>query len=188
MKVCLDAGHGYKGTRPTGAAANGLIEDDIALDFVTRVGHFIRKGGGETVLTRPTGTFVTLGSRGALAVKNGCDMFISFHCNAAGSASARGAEIFVAYGDYNGKRKAEALLERICAGGALTSRGVKWDNQSQHSSLRVLRDTYKHMPAMLIEMGFLTNERDAAFLKSKTWREAISEKIAQKILELGANK
>lgn len=184
MKICLDAGHGYKGSSHTGAAGNGLVEDDIAYDFVTRVGHHLREYGCDTVITRPTSKFVSLGSRGALAKSKDCDFFISFHCNA-GSPLATGVEAYVALNDFRSLALAKKLLAIITAGGSIKSRGAKWDNQSQHNSLRVLRDTYRKMPAMLVEMGFLSNISDAKLLGDRTWREAMSIKIAKKLIELG---
>ena len=128
MKICLDAGHGGY----TGARANGLIEDTLALDFVKRVGHHLRAAGVQTVVTRNIDTFVTLDYRASLAVREKCDLFVSFHHNA-GPTLAHGCEIFVAAGDNRSKAKAKTVLDRICAGGAMKSRGVKWDNRSQHS-------------------------------------------------------
>ncbi len=55
---------------------------------------------------------------------------------------------------------------------------MKWDSQSQYSRLRVLRDTYRHMPAVLLEIGFLTNPHDARLLADKHFREAVAEEIA----------
>ena len=178
MKICLDAGHGGD----TGARGHGLIEDRLALDFVTRVGHHLRAKGVETVLTRTGADFVTLQARPPKAA--GCDMFVSFHCNAAASPLARGCEILVAEGDERSKAKAKVVLDRICAGGAMKKRSVKWDSQSQHRSLYVLRHTYRQMPAMLIELGFLTNVGDVSWLNSKEWREAISIKIAKALTEV----
>lgn len=178
MKICLDAGHGGN----TGARGNGLIEDVIALDFVTRVGHHLRAKGVQTVLTRKGNGFVPLEDRPPKAV--GCDMFVSFHNNAASNKIAHGAEILVAAGDKRSKDKAREVLNRICAGGAMVSRGVKWDNQGQHKSLYVLQNTYRKMPSMLIEMGFLTNVGDASWLNSKEWREAISIKIADALIDV----
>lgn len=178
MKVALDAGHGFRsGARRTGAAANGLTEDEVALDFVRRIGHHLRLAGHQTVCTRPHESLVSLSSRGRKAVAEGCDMFLSIHCNA-GPASAQGVEAFVAAGDKRSADAANDLVECLVAKG-MPSRGVKWDSQSQHSRLRVLRDTYKHMPAVLIEIGFLTNSHDALLLRDKFFREAVSIDIAR---------
>lgn len=180
-KVALDAGHGAsRGHAFTGASANGLVEDDLAFDFVTRIGHHLRLIGYDTVIIRPDAKLVALATRGKRAIQAHCDLFLSIHCNA-GPASANGVEAFVAKGDTCSRAIAQRLVEAISKHG-MKNRGVKWDSQSQHSSLRVLRDTYKHMPAILLEIGFLTNSHDAQLLKAKHFREAVAVEIAARLV------
>lgn len=175
-RVALDAGHGASRGHPfTGAHGNGLIEDELAFDFVTRIGHHLRLIGYDTVITRPDGRLVALATRGKRAIDGHCDLFLSIHLNA-GPASAQGVEAFVAEGDTRSRALAERLTAAISAHG-LRNRGAKWDSQSQYSSLRVLRDTYRHMPAVLLEIGFLTNAHDAKLLADKHFREAVAEGI-----------
>ncbi len=178
MKIALDAGHGAsRGHAFTGAHGNGLIEDYLALDFVTRIGHHLRAAGQNTVFTRPTKTLTSLSKRGKMAVAADCDLFLSIHLNA-GAAQANGVEALVAENDKRSFAIAKRLAKVISAHG-LRNRGAKWDSQSQHSKLRVLRDTYRHMPAVLLEIGFVTNTGDAALLADKHYRETIAYEIAE---------
>ncbi len=179
--IALDAGHGAdRGLPHTGCAANGMVEDDLVMDFVTRIGHHIRLAGHKTVITRPTDKLVALGLRGKMAIEAGCDMFVSVHVNA-GVATANGVEVFVAKGDKRSYAIAGQLVERLTKHD-LRNRGPKWDCQSQHPRLRVLQDTYRHMPAVLLEIGFLTNAHDSALLKDKYWRERVSVDTAEGII------
>ena len=181
MMVALDAGHGARrGHAFTGACANGLVEDELALDFVVRIGHHLRRAGHRTLYTRPDTNLVPLSRRGKLAVARGCDMFLSIHCNA-GPASASGTEAFVVNHDGRSRRIARELVEAVVEHGVRT-RGVKWDSRSRHSRLRVLRDTYRHMPSVLLEIGFLTNDHDAALLNDRFFREAVAISIARRIV------
>lgn len=176
--IALDAGHGAsRGLCHTGCAANGLVEDEIALDFVTRIGHHLRLIGYDTVITRPGAKLVALATRGKRAINGHCDLFLSIHVNA-GPESAHGAEAYVAEGDLRSRAIAQRLVDAVVKQG-LRNRGVKWDSQSQYSRLRVLRDTHHHMPAVLIEIGFLTNPHDAALLGDKRFREAVARQIAE---------
>jgi N-acetylmuramoyl-L-alanine amidase len=178
--VALDAGHGAsRGRASSGAHGNGLIEDDLSLDFVTRIGHHLRLIGYDTVITRPDAALVALATRGKRAIDAHCDLFVSIHVNA-GPASATGVEAYVSEGDTRSRELANRLLAAIAKHG-LRNRGAKWDSQSQYSSLEVLRDTHKHMPAVLLEIGFLTNANDAKLLADKQWREAVAIEIAQSI-------
>jgi N-acetylmuramoyl-L-alanine amidase len=177
MKVALDAGHGARPGRPhTGAAANNLIEDVIALDLVKRIGHHLRAAGHETIYTRAGETLVPLAQRTRIAKANRCEMFLSIHCNA-GPSSAGGVEAFVTEGDEKSLNIAKGLVSKIVKLG-LADRGVKWDNHSQHPRLAVLRGTYRQMPAILLEVGFLTNSHDAALLQDARWREQLAISIA----------
>ena len=180
-KIALDAGHGAsRGHAFTGASGNGLVEDDLAFDFVTRIGHHLRLAGYDTVIIRPNAKLVALATRGKRAIKSHCDFFLSIHLNA-GPASANGVEAFVAKGDTRSRAIAQRLVEAISKHG-MKNRGAKWDSQSQYSRLRVLRDTHKHMPAVLLEIGFLTNLHDAGLLKDKYFREAVAVEIASVLL------
>lgn len=181
-RICLDAGHGYKRKLATGAAANHLIEDDLAFDFCTRIGHHLRAAGHETVLTRPTDAYVELKPRAKLARAEKCDLFVSIHCNAAGSPNANGAEVLIARQDPLSMGVASRVLSAICQEG-MNRRGVKLDNRGAHKSLYVLQNTYSQMRAILIEVGFLTNKEDAAKLADKYWRERVSKSIAKALTD-----
>jgi N-acetylmuramoyl-L-alanine amidase len=177
MKAALDAGHGARpGRSHTGAAANGLVEDELALDLVKRIGHHLRAAGHQTVYTRPDVRLVGLSQRALIARAAKCDLFLSVHLNA-GPPSAHGVEAFVAKGDNASRRIAELLVGTISELG-MASRGAKWDSQSQYSRLAVLQGTYRSMPAVLLEVGFLTNESDAKLLHDRFWLERAASAIA----------
>lgn len=177
LKIALDAGHGAQGKHAhSGAAANGLVEDEIALDMVKRIGHHLRAAGHSTISTRPGQGLVALSQRTRLAKAARCDLFVSIHLNA-GPQAAQGVEAFVAEGDHTSRRIAEQLVKAISKLG-LKSRGVKWDSNSQHSRLAVLRGTCRTMPAILLELAFLTNEHDAKLLSDRQWLDRVAAAIA----------
>ncbi len=177
MRIALDAGHGYKANSPTGARGNSLIEDDLALKIVHKLRWYLLQAGIEVTLTRPDQAFVALGIRGTLAKRTQCDVFISIHINASADSDASGAEVLVAENDRRSAAFAKRLLDVIVKHG-LKKRGVKWDSQSQHSKLRVLRDTYKAMPAALLEIGFITNTGDAIKLRNDKWLDKLTNDLA----------
>lgn len=186
MKIAIDAGHGQKSyaslrRRFSGACANNLVEDVIALDIANRFAHHLRAKGFNTFLTRPNDTFVSLKDRVTIAKKEECDMFISIHCNCA-SASASGIEAFIAAGDKKSEALANKFVDKLSKLG-FKNRGVKPDNKSQHSKLYVLQNLYKKMPAVLLEVGFLSNELDAKKLSDANVREMIAMSCSQVIIE-----
>ena len=175
--ICLDPGHGHKRKRRTGAADNGLIEDDLALTLAHKIKWYLTEADVSAVITRPDAKFVTLKDRVKIAKREKATAFISLHFNAAGSAQANGLEAFVAKNDYKSHAVASELLLALGFLG-MTQRGVKWDSQSQHKSLYVLRNTYSRMYAVLLEVGFLTNPADAAVLKDEGRFEQIAAALA----------
>ena len=105
--VVIDAGHGGKDPGAIGAISK---EKDIALTVALLTGDYIKKNCPDVkvVYTRERDVFVSLNERAAIANRNNADVFISIHCNSAGSkgASATGAETFVL-----GEHKNAANLE-----------------------------------------------------------------------------
>ena len=85
------------------------------------------------------------------------DAFISLHANASDIVTASGSEAFV----YSDSSPAFALAEDILIGlseaTGLSNRGV-----FARPTLYVLRKT--KMPALLLEIGFITNRNDARLM------------------------
>ncbi|MEN6545625.1 MAG: N-acetylmuramoyl-L-alanine amidase, partial [Armatimonadia bacterium] len=164
--ICLDAGHGYRvfGAAPSGARGNGLVEDDVVFGVVdgaaagltNRICHILRGHKKTVVMTRDK-TWISIQKRCQVALAAKADVMVSVHCNAATNAAAKGYEIYVVRNDMRSKALALKVMESIhtAVGDRISCRGIKWDDQSQHSTLGVLRGTYRVMPAMLIEAGFL---------------------------------
>ncbi|MEN6358167.1 MAG: N-acetylmuramoyl-L-alanine amidase [Armatimonadota bacterium] len=180
-KVCIDAGHGGQ---DNGTSGNGIAEDAWVLEFAGRLGHHLREHGVETVFTRTGDKKVALETRAAIAVNAGCDLFVAIHCNASSDNKADGAECFyVPVGDFkNSSIGVGREMLAACMQEGLESRGVKIDSKSQHSKLAVLRGTCRHMPAVLLEVGFVSNKHDSDLQKSKVWREQLAQALAQAIV------
>lgn len=181
MRVALDAGHGFVDGRPTGAVGRGINEDTVALTIANKLRWYLTQAGCEVALTRPGPSQVPLAERGKIARAKHCDMFISVHINAASDPNANGAEVLIAEADHCSTPFAEKLLDAMIRCG-LKRRGVKWDSQSQHSRLKVLRDTYTAMPAVLIEAGFITNPSDAAKLADAKWQDILAKALADAVM------
>ena len=180
MNIALDAGHGYKAKSSTGARGNNLVEDDLALKIVHKLRWYLLQAGVEVTLTRPDQAFVALPIRGILAKAKQCHAFVSIHINASTNSDASGAEVLAAENDHRSAEFAKKLLDVMVQKG-LKRRGVKWDSQSQHSKLKVLRDTYKTMPAVLLEIGFITNTSDATKLRDEKWLDELAASLSNAI-------
>lgn len=165
IKIFIDAGHNPSGPN-TGAAGNGLNEADVTFEVSSILARLLNNNPDFTArLSRTTPTEVigntnsqSLTERVRLANEWNADYFISIHTNAVSNPQANGTEVLV----YSLRAPiyplAEEVLESITERMNTRDRGVKAD-----PSLFVLRRT--KMPAMLIELAFITNPQDARKLK-----------------------
>lgn len=93
-KIVIDAGHGGKDPGTVGKISK---EKDITLSIAKRVGELINQNlqGIKVIYTRSDDTFIPLDERSRIANREGADLFISIHCNAAPNKSITGTETYV---------------------------------------------------------------------------------------------
>lgn len=170
-RICIDAGHGGK---DPGACAGGAREKDIALSVALKIGALLT--GYEVVYTRDEDVYVGLAERALIANQAKADLFVSVHCNSALNASANGMEIYVHTSrSAASTRAANTIYDRLLPASGLRGRGVKANDYA------VLRETA--MPAVLIELGFMSNPDDRSKLVSEAWQDRAAEAIAAGIME-----
>ncbi|MDQ0428354.1 N-acetylmuramoyl-L-alanine amidase [Planomicrobium stackebrandtii] len=168
--ITIDPGHG--GSDP-GAVANGLLEKSINLDVSKRVETKLKAKGIKVYMTRSTDVFHTLGARVDKGVASGSNAFVSIHTNAA-TAAASGSETFYSASVGNdSKQLATFIQNRLYKAMDHPNRGVK------NYGFQVLRTN--PLPAALVELGFITNQYDAAKLASGTYKDRAATAIADGI-------
>ncbi|HXI22052.1 MAG TPA: N-acetylmuramoyl-L-alanine amidase [Gemmatimonadales bacterium] len=157
MKVCVDAGHGGNDPGAVGTTPFRLEEKKVTLDIARLLEEELEARGHWVVMTRRRDRFVALSSRAEFANRLGADRFVSIHANAAGSAAARGMEVFHFAASQTGKPMAESVL------GALIKTFPEHQNRGvKEANFAVLRLT--DMPAILVESEFITNPTQLQFL------------------------
>lgn len=183
MIVCIDPGHQV--TRAdTGAQGNGVNEAHVTMEFSTWLAWYLENLdiGVDCVLTR-TGTHLdpepkseseSLRQRVQKANDEHADLFISIHCNAHHSPLSHGAETFVYKFTSPAMPYAEAVQRALVNEGGRHDRGVK-----ENPDLYVLKHT--KMPAILVELGFLTNARESQVLTHQAWQRSTAEAMARAI-------
>ncbi|HHX27910.1 MAG TPA: hypothetical protein GX716_02750 [Firmicutes bacterium] len=184
MIVCIDPGHG--GPDPGAVSADGIQEKKVNLSVAKRVAEYLRRADVQVVLTRDTDKELVLGNddaaelraRAQVANNAKADFFLSIHCNAASTSDAEGFEVY----HYPGSTKGAMLATKIADAYAIAS-GLK-RRKVATANFQVLRDTA--MPAVLIELGFLTNKADCALLKEPAFLDKIALGIAFGILNMRA--
>lgn len=165
IKIYIDQGHNPSGFN-TGAEGNGYYEQDITYEIGRRLYNLLLSNPEfEPRLSRPTPETV-LGTNNSTSLVErvnqanawGADIFISLHNNAAENPRATGNEALV-YGPGSTVAIAlgENILEQLTLTTGLRNRGIVY-----RPGLYVLKET--EMPAVLVEMGFISNPDDADLL------------------------
>lgn len=175
--VVIDPGHG--GNDPGHLSLNSAheTEKELNLKISMFLGGYIEKylQNVKVVYTRTTDVYPSLDERVNKANNINADYFISIHCNGNDRSSVRGTESHVHSLSLKKSVAMAQEIERQFSGRAgRKSRGVKDERDLQHS-LQVLK--YTNMTSVLVECGFLTNEREAEYLNTTHGQEIIASAI-----------
>ncbi len=181
IKIFIDQGHNPQNPN-AGAEAGGAREQDINFDIGIRLAALLESDPNfEVKVSRPTAeTSLGTSNASSLAARVnaantwGADYFISLHCNASVNTSASGTEAYAYSTDSQGFALGQAIIENISRIVGIPNRGA-----FARPSLYVLRRTA--MPAVLIEMAYITNETDRNLLTNSP--ELFAEAIYQGILQ-----
>lgn len=181
IKIYIDQGHNPENPN-AGAEGNGLREQDITYRVGKALGDLLRANPEfEVRESRPTpetalGTSNTTSLQRRVQDANawGADYFISIHTNASSIPSANGTEAFAYARGTPAFALGEDILEGISAATGLRNRGMQ-----VRPGLYVLRRTA--MPAILVELGFITNPEEAALMNNNP--ELFARGIYNGILE-----
>lgn len=172
--VAIDPGHG--GGDPGAVGINGLQEKGVVFSVSSQVAQQLRRKGINAVLTRPGDQEIDLAPRVATAARVKADLFVSIHANSISLSrpDINGLETYY-YASAQGRRLARAIHNRILRSTNMTDKGVR------QARFYVIRHT--KMPAVLVEIGFVTGSQDAARLASPAGRSQLAEAIAQGIID-----
>lgn len=179
LLVVIDPGHG--GYQPGAVYKSEVLEKDLNLDIALRLNSLLEEAGIETVMTRDEDVFVGLHERADMANRLEADLFISIHNNWIDSPSF-GGTMTLYYPSNNddqalsGKRFAEIIQEELLSNLGTTNRKV-----IPRPDLVVLNST--KMPAVLAEIGFISNESDRKKLMTPEFRQKAAEALKKGALK-----
>jgi N-acetylmuramoyl-L-alanine amidase len=157
--VVLDPGHGGPAN---GANYNGTKEKDINLKLLYEFGKKYFKSDSSMMkvyYTRETDVDMALKDRAAFAQKVGADLFVSLHMNASLTKSVSGTEVY--YSNNNNKPNQAGLCSSTMA--TLFVNNLSAGLGTKNRGIRAERYTVVHnntVPAVLIELGFMSNTDD----------------------------
>lgn len=176
--IVVDAGHGGK---DPGANANGVYEKTLNLNIVKYLKTYLDTNGSIKVYyTRLDDSYPSLGDRSELANDVQADFFLSVHNNAYHSKH-NGTETlyFPSRVDnaLDSYELAEVFQDKLIKALGLNDRGLK-----SRDDLYVLKHTL--MPAIIVEIGFLTNTEDVAKLKQASFQQKAGKALYDGIVRI----
>lgn len=170
-KVALDAGHG--GSDP-GAVYNGRQEKDDTLDLTLAVGDILKKNGVDVFYTRTNDEYETPFKKATDANNSGADLFVSIHRNSSEKPNQYSGVETLVYNDSGFKSEVARNINN-----QLENVGFKNLGVDTRKNLVVLKRT--KMPAVLVEAGFINNEKDNYIFDQEF--DKVANAIADGILE-----
>jgi N-acetylmuramoyl-L-alanine amidase len=182
MRFVIDPGHG--GEDPGAIGPAGTKEKDISLAVSMMVAGVIAGGAGtECRLTRYSDKAVSLDSRCGIANSFSVDAFLSIHCNSFRKESARGFEVWTSPGYTAADEIASSIwLSLRAAFPDMIARADTSDGDpDKESRFRVLVGT--SMPAVLVELGFISNPEEESMLKDAAFQTQAAYAIGSSFLE-----
>lgn len=206
--IIVDCGHG--GSDWGAVGYNKLIEKEVTLDVGTYLAQLLRSSGSDVFLTRTDDRTIPIDERTSFANKLQADLLISIHANATTNTAASGVETFCLpdhqydlsgcslsgtsknIADMVTLLRARSSFDLACAiQNNMVNRAHKAqifvvDRSVKRAWTQMLAGSF--MPAVLVEIGFLTNKTDAGSLSKKEYRhDIIAQAICQGALDYWAH-
>lgn len=181
--VVLDPGHGGAAN---GAQYFGIKEKDVNFTILYTIGKKYFNSDTSKLkvyYTRTTDVDMTLSNRAAFAQKVGADLFVSLHMNASEASNVYGTEVFYASTNNSpnsagltSQKMASIFVNNLTKTLGSSSRGVK-----QEKYTVIHKNT---VPAVLIELGFLSNQSEHAKLTDEEYQNKAAKTIYETLLSV----
>ena len=172
LHLVLDAGHG--GNDP-GTEDGVIVEKDINLTITKRIAELLKESGATVTMVRETDEYLSLEERSYAGNQTTADLFLSLHCNSfADDTSISGLEAYYHKNSQVSKDYAENLTQ------ALKDSNTIYVRNASKQNMQVLRNSA--IPAVMVEMGFLTNPEECARLTDPLYQEFLARLLTEKVV------
>ena len=168
--IIIDPGHGGP---DVGATRNNVFEKDLNLDVSKKVYDLLTKAGYKVEMTRTNDTNPSLQERCDFSNERKAAVFVSIHTNASVNASPNGIETHF-YHD-NSIELSNIVHKHLINETKAVDRGTI------KSMFYVINHT--EVPSILVEMGYISNDKERAALQTKERQEKTAKAIANGIIE-----
>lgn len=204
--VVVNPGHG--GTDRGYQGSDGVLEKEITLAVAKHVETYCQQNGIRVVLTRDGDYERRPLERVQIANQSGGQLFLSLHCNASYSAEAEGTHLYVnssmwhrqsddsvsSAGSATRERKITTLSQEDFLNQSLDFASIlreqlktSTENRTPLTEIPLTTLSEVYMPALLIELGYLSNAADVEKLTNFDSQGAIAESIGAAIAEYRAS-
>lgn len=170
--IVVDPGHGGTDSGAVGTTYK-TFEKEINLQVALKLKQRLEASGARVIMTRSDDTTLTLEQRVQFAVQNNADMFVSVHHNTHPNAATNGTIIF-----YYHKGKSMELAQ-LTQNEIVATTQYK-DLTSRFGDFHVIRENPK--PAILAEIGFMTNPQEEANLRDDQHQQNAAEGLFRGVL------
>ncbi len=176
INVVIDAGHGGSDFGATSSSAN---EKQIVAQITDKI-KFLNKNENATIhLTRIGDQFLSLSDRSALINKIKPDLVLSLHVNQNLNLSKSGMEFYIATESIANERSNEIAVE-------LRNKFIRYTNlkssEIKKAPFHILKKS--EVPAILVELGYMSNLGDREYLTNDEEQNKIAATIIAFISEL----
>ena len=174
LHLVLDAGHG--GIDP-GTEAAHISEKDINLAITKRMAELMQEAGATITMIRETDEYVDLADRSYKGNQTSADLFLSLHCNYfEGDSTIDGLEVYYHRNSDISRQYAENLTQVLKDANVISMRSASKQN------MQVLRNS--SLPAIMVEMGFLSNPEECAKLEDPLYQEFLARLLTEKVISV----
>lgn len=170
--VVIDPAHG--GGDP-GISANGIVEAEIVFDLASRIEGRLAATGVRPYLTRGRHNCPAEVDRALFANEVGADLVVSLHIDHHRDPQANGVATYYYGSALTGTGSAVGAKFAGLVQREIVARTDLLDARTHAKSWDLLRRT--RMPAVQVELGYLTNAGDAARLSDPGFRDVVAEAI-----------
>jgi len=179
-RVAIDPGHG--GSDVGAVSPSNLHEADMTLDVCKRIQSLL-ESQVDVVMTRSDDSYVSLGERADICNTAKCDVFVSYHFNAATTMLANGWEIFTTKKDNNSDKLATCIGNFHAALFPNQHARQDWSDGDldKEANFSVIRRA--NCPAVLMEGEFIHNALGESLIRNPANREKMAIAVANGVLK-----
>jgi len=202
--IIIDPGHG--GKDPGAVSPSGIKEKDVTLNIAKQLCNFLKQNKNVNVhLTRESDVYVPLEERTEFANRMNGDLFISIHVNAHQLSDRNGIETYYLSLAKDEEARRVAAFENTTANISFsqlenTITGILKNSKIEESQefadliqYNLIQETNQNnrgvrqagfvvligaqMPAILVEIGFLTNPKEQKLLTNNHYCQMVAEAL-----------